>query len=267
MTWSAAEMMTVAAARGLRGATTCFVGIGLPGAAANLARRVHSPDLALVYESGALSSKPDVLPLSIGDGSVGATADAIVTVPEIFNYWVQPGRIDVGLLGAAQIDRFGNINTTVIGSDYARPEVRLPGGGGAPEIAASCHRVIVIMRHRPRALVERVDFITSVGYGAGAGHRERLGLRGRGPVKVITDIGILEPDPRRCELQLTYLHPGCEADDARAATNWPLRVAANLQRGAPPTERELTELRRLLDTRSRDDENADTQESNTERRG
>src|SRR5262249_55176182 len=166
MTYTADEMMTVSAARALRDGMTCFVGIGLPSAAANLARATHAPSLVLIYESGTLGAKPDRLPLSIGDGMLAETADAVVSVPEIFNYWLQPGRIDVGFLGAAQIDKFGNINTTVVGGDYRNPKVRLPGAGGAPEIAASCREVIVVIRQSHRSFVERVDFVTSVGHGA-----------------------------------------------------------------------------------------------------
>jgi glutaconate CoA-transferase subunit B len=239
-------MMSIAAARALRGVTACFVGIGLPSRAANLARRIHQPELVLVYEAGAVGAKPPRLPLSIGDGMLGETADYIAAVPEIFNYWVQPGRIDVGFLGAAQIDRFANINTTVIGGDYAHPKVRLPGAGGAPEIAASCGEVIVIVRQSPRAFVERLDFITSVGHGAGAGSREKLGLRGRGPTKVITDLGVLEPDPETCELVLTRVHPGVDAGQARAATGWDLQVADDLVTTDPPTDEELTQLRELV---------------------
>ena len=244
MSWSADEMMTVAAARELGPGTKCFVGIGLPSTAANVARRTHAPDLVLVYESGTIGAKPDRLPLSIGDGILAQTADAVVSVPEMFNYWLQPGRIDVGFLGAAQIDRFGNINTTVIG-DYRDPKVRLPGAGGAPEIAASCREVIVIVRQSRRAFVERVDFITSVGYGGGPGDRARLGLRGRGPVLVITDLGVLEPDPGTCELTMTRLHPGVTAEQAREATGWPLRLAADLAVTAEPTTTELAALRAL----------------------
>jgi glutaconate CoA-transferase, subunit B len=245
MTWTADEMMTVAAARQLEDGMTCFVGIGLPSTAANLARATHAPRLVLIYESGSLGSRPDRLPLSIGDGVLASTADAVVSVPEVFNYWLQPGRIDVGFLGAAQLDRLGNINTTVIGDDYRHPKVRLPGAGGAPEIAASCREVIVVVRHIQRALVERVDFVTSVGYGTGPGERERLGLTGAGPRLVITDLGILEPDPDSCELTLTRLHPGASLDKARQATGWPLAVAGDLTTTDPPSQQELEVLRRL----------------------
>jgi glutaconate CoA-transferase, subunit B len=242
--WTADEMMTVAAARALDGARSCLVGIGLPGAAANLAQRTHTPGLVLVYEAGAIGAKPDRLPLSIGDGVLAETADAVVGVPEMFNYWVQPGRIDVGFLGAAQLDRFANINTTVVG-DYDAPKVRLPGAGGAPEIAACCNEVVVILRQSRRAFVERVDFVTSVGYGDGPGHRERLGLRGRGPTRVITDLGILEPDPETCELTLTHLHEGVALEHAREATGWPLAVADDLATLPAPTAAELAALRAL----------------------
>jgi glutaconate CoA-transferase subunit B len=243
--WTAAQMMTIAAARALRDGARCFVGIGRPSAAANLARRTHAPNLVLIYESGTIGAKPGRLPLSIGDGVLAETADAVVSVPEVFNYWLQPGRIDVGFLGAAQIDRFGNINTTVIGDDYRNPTVRLPGAGGAPEIAASCREVIVVVQHSPRTFVERVDFITSVGYGQGAGHREKLNLTGRGPVMVISDLGVLEPDPQTCELTLTRVHPGVEVEQVRAATGWPLRVAPTVATTDPPSAGELAALRDL----------------------
>jgi glutaconate CoA-transferase subunit B len=239
------DVMTVAASRALKDGDVCFVGIGLPSTAANLARRTHAPGLVLVYESGTIGAKPTRLPLSIGDGELATTADAVVGVPEIFNYWLQPGRVDVGFLGAAQIDRFANINTTVIGGTYDAPKVRLPGAGGAPEIAASCGEVIVIVRQSPRTFVERVDFVTSVGYGAGPGDRERLGLPGRGPVKVISDLGVLEPDPDTRELTMTALHEGVSADDARDATGWDLRIAAGAAATPAPTGEELAALREL----------------------
>jgi glutaconate CoA-transferase, subunit B len=243
--WTTDEMMTVAAARALEDGSSCFVGIGLPSTAANLARRTHAPGLVMIYEAGAIGARPDRLPLSIGDGILARTADAVVTVPEIFNYWLQPGRIDVGFLGAAQIDRFGNINTTVIGTDYDNPKVRLPGAGGAPEIAASCGEVIVIVRQSTRTFVERVDFVTSVGYGQGPGDRERLGLTGRGPVRVITDLGVLEPDPESLELTLTQVHPGVDAAQAQEATGWELAVTDDLRDTPPPTPEELEALREL----------------------
>jgi glutaconate CoA-transferase, subunit B len=246
--WTSDEMMTVAAARALRDGAVCLVGIGLPSTAANLARRTHAPDLVLVYESGTLGAKPDCLPLSIGDGVLAETADSVVSVPEVFNYWVQPGRIDVGFLGAAQLDRFANINTTVVGGDYGHPEVRLPGAGGAPEIAASCREVIVIVRHGRRTFVDRVDFVTSVGYGSGPGDRRRLGLRGTGPRQVITDLGVLEPDPDTCELVLTGVHPGVTVDQVMAATGWPLRVREPVTPTEPPTGTELAALRALRST-------------------
>jgi glutaconate CoA-transferase, subunit B len=245
VSWTADEMMTVAAARALRDGDRCFVGIGRPSTAANLARRTHAPNLVLIYESGTIGAKPARLPLSIGDGVLAETADAVVSVPEIFNYWLQPGRVDVGFLGAAQIDRYGNINTTVIGDDYDDPRVRLPGAGGAPEIAASCREVIVIVKHTPRTFVERVDFVTSVGYGSGPGDRARLGLTGRGPVLVITDLGVLEPDPDTAELTLTQVHPGVDPARAAEATGWPLAVAASLRTTPDPSAAELSALRLL----------------------
>ena len=248
MSYTPDEMMTVTAARALRDGMTCFVGIGLPSEAANLARATHAPGLTLIYESGTIGAKPDVLPLSIGDGVLAQTADAVVSVPEIFNYWLQPGRIDVGFLGAAQLDRFGNINTTLIGGDYDTPLVRLPGAGGAPEIAAACREVIVVIRQSRRTFTERVDFVTSVGFGDGPGARSRLGLTGAGPRRIITDLGVLEPDPVTCELTLTSIYPGVAVADVRAATGWDLRVASELAGIPPPDVAELAALRRLART-------------------
>ena len=242
--YTAAEMMAVAAARRLEDGTVCFVGIGLPSRAANLARATHAPGCVLIYESGTIGAKPSHLPLSIGDGELAETADAVVSVPEIFGYWLQGGRIDVGFLSAAQIDRFGNLNSTVIG-DYEHPKVRLPGGGGAPEIAASCRETLVMLEHTPRAFVDRLDFVTTVGYGDGPGARERYGLTGRGVTAVITDLGVLEPDPATFELTLTALHPGVTVDRVRQATGWPLRVAERVEVGAAPTDLELEALRSL----------------------
>ena len=245
LAYTADEMMTVAAARALRDGMTCFVGIGLPSAAANLARATHAPGLVLIYESGTIGAKPTELPLSVGDGILAETADAVVSVPEVFNYWLQPGRIDVGFLGAAQIDKFGNINTTVIGGDYEHPSVRLPGAGGAPEIAASCREVIVVVRQSIRSFVERVDFVTSVGYGSGPGDRERLGLTGAGPKKIITDLGVLEPAPLTLEFTLTGLFPGVSAAAAQERTGWHLAVAADPEIIPGPSPTELDALRSL----------------------
>ena len=244
--YSSDEIMTVTAARALHDGMTCFVGIGLPSDAANLARRTHAPNLVLIYESGTIGAKPGSLPLSIGDGILAETADAVVSVPEIFNYWLQPGRIGIGFLGAAQIDKFANINTTVIGADYAEPKVRLPGAGGAPEIAASCREVIVVVRQTLRTFVHRVDFVTSVGFGDGPGSRKYFGLTGAGPQKVITDLGVLEPDPQTCELVLTAVYPGVSVAAVRERTGWDLRIAADLGEIAPPRRGELAVLRDLI---------------------
>jgi glutaconate CoA-transferase subunit B len=243
--YTAEEMMTVGAARYLRDGSVCFVGIGRPSTAANLARATHARGVVLVYESGTLGAKPDRLPLSIGDSILADTADAVVSVPEVFSYWLQSGRVDVGFLSAAQIDRFGNINTTIVGGEYRHPRVRLPGAGGAPEIAALSKEVIVIVHQSLRTFVDKVDFVTSVGFGDGPGARERLGLPGAGPRLVITDIGVLSPDPVSCELTLTHIHPGVDVAQVRAATGWPLSVAENLEVSAPPTAYELEVLRRL----------------------
>lgn len=253
MNVSADEMMVVTASRSLRDGDVCFVGIGQPSTAANLARRTHAPGVVLVYESGALGAKPDRLPLSIGDDILAETADAVISVPEVFNYWLQAGRIDIGFLGGAQLDRFANINTTVIGDDYEHPKVRLPGAGGAPEIAASCREVLIIMRQTPRSFVDRVDFVTSVGFGRGKGDRERLGLRGNGPVRVITDLGVLEPDPATCELTLTAVHPGVGVEQVRENTGWELRVSDELATTAVPDDNELAILRQLQQTLGRSD--------------
>ena len=242
-TYTSDEMMTIAAARALTDGMTCFVGIGLPSAAANLARTTHAPNLVLIYESGTIGSKPGRLPLSIGDGILAETADAVVSVPEMFNYWLQPGRIAVGFLGAAQIDKYGNINTTIIGGDYAHPKVRLPGAGGAPEIAASCQEVIVVVRQSRRTFVDRVEFITSVGYGDGPGSREKLGLRGAGPQKIITDLGILTPDPATCEFTMTALFEGVTQQAVRERTGWDIQFAAEPELIAAPRGDELAALR------------------------
>ena len=220
------EIMTVAAARALRNDDVCFVGIGAPSAACNLARLTHAPDITLIYESGTIDTKPDVLPLSIGDGELCDTALTTVSVPEMFRYWLQGGRITVGFLGGAQIDRFANLNTTVVGP-YAKPKVRLPGGGGAPEIATSCGEIFITMQMSKRAFVETLDFVTSLGHGSGPGSRAALGVRTRGPTRVITDLCVLEPDAATCELTVVSLHPGVSAGDVQAQSGWLLRFAGN----------------------------------------
>lgn len=244
MDYSADEMMTVSAARMLRNGAVCFVGIGLPSKAANLARLTHAPEIVLIYESGPIGAKPTVLPLSIGDGELSTTADTTVSTSEIFTFWLQGGRIDVGFLGAAQIDRFANINTTVIGS-YGRPTVRLPGAGGAPEIAGSAGEVLLILRQTRKTFVSQLDFTTSVGHGTGGDYRKRIGLTGVGPVAAITDLGILQPDQVSKELTLTSIHSGVTLDEVRAATSWDLKVASNLEVTPAPTSEELSILREL----------------------
>jgi glutaconate CoA-transferase subunit B len=239
------EVQTVVAARRLARTKTVFIGVGRPSTAAILARMVHNPSLVLIYESGTIGAKPFRIPLSIGDGELSETADAVVSVPEMFNYWIGAGRVDLAFLGAAQVDRFANLNSTVIG-DYDRPRTRLPGAGGAPEIAASCGEVVIVAPHSRRTLVERLDFVTTVGHGDGPGSRERLGLRGKGPTAVITDLGVLEPDPQTAVLTLTQLHEGVAVDDAREATGWELAVADELRVTEPPSETELGALRELL---------------------
>jgi glutaconate CoA-transferase subunit B len=237
-------MMTIQAARRLKNGTVCFVGIGLPSAAANVARLTHAPDVVLIYESGTIGAKPDVLPLSIGDGELAEHADTVVSVPEIFRYWLQGGRVDVGFLGAAQIDRFGNINTTVIG-DYAKPAVRLPGAGGAPEIASNAKEVWIIIKQTTRSFVERLDFLTSAGHLEGGDSRQRSGARGAGPTAIITDLGVLAPHPVTKELTLTALHPGVTVEQAIASTGWDLKVSEPLAVTAAPTTLELETLRDL----------------------
>ncbi|MEM1400402.1 MAG: CoA-transferase, partial [Pseudomonadota bacterium] len=190
--YSPTEMMTVVAARALTNDDVCFVGIGAPSAACNLARLTRCPDITLIYESGTIGTKPDVLPLSIGDGELCETALNTVAVPEMFRYWLQGGRITKGFLGAAQIDRFANINTTVVG-DYHNPKVRLPGGGGAPEIATSCGEILITMKQSKRGFVDKIDFVTSIGHGEGGDHRARLGITTKGPTKIMTDLCVMEP--------------------------------------------------------------------------
>jgi glutaconate CoA-transferase, subunit B len=238
------EMMTIAAARALRNEDVCFVGIGMPSAAANLARLTHAPDITLIYESGTIATKPDVLPLSIGDGELCDTALTTVSVPEMFRYWLQGGRISVGFLGGAQIDRFANLNTTVVGP-YDKPKVRLPGGGGAPEIAISCGEIFIIMSQSRRSFVEKLDFITSLGHGEGGDHRARLGVATRGPTRLITDLAVFAPDPDSKEMTVVSLHPGVTREQVAENTGWPVRYAADVADTPAPTASELEVLREL----------------------
>lgn len=238
------EMMTVTAARALENGTTCFVGIGLPSEAANLARLTHAPDVVLIYESGTLQTKPDILPLSIGDGELSDSALTTVAVPEMFRYWLQGGKIDVGFLGTAQIDRFANLNTTLIG-DYREPKVRLPGGGGAPEIATSAGEVFITLKHSKRAFVKDVDFVTTVGFGRDGKAREGVPNIGRGPSRVITDLCVMKPDAETRELVVVSLHPGVTHEDVIEATGWEIRFAEQLQTTPEPDENELSILREL----------------------
>jgi len=238
------EIMTIAAARLLKNGAVCFVGIGLPSTAANLARLTHAPDIVLIYESGPIGAKPPVLPLSIGDGNLAETADTVVSTPEIFRYWLQGGRVDVGFLGAAQIDRFANINTTVIG-EYRKPSTRLPGAGGAPEIASCAGEVVLVLKQSARAFVKKLDFVTSVGHLDGGDARSRLRLPGKGPVAVVTDLCLMEPDLVSKELTVTQLHPGISRDKVVEATSWEIRFAAEVKETAAPTTVELDTLRDL----------------------
>jgi glutaconate CoA-transferase, subunit B len=244
MTYTSDELMTVAAARCVGNDDVCFVGIGVPSAACNLARLTHAPRITLIYESGTIGTRPSVLPLSIGDGELCATALTTVSVPEFFRYWLTSGRITAGFLGAAQIDRFANLNTTVIGP-YDRPAVRLPGAGGAPEMAAACQRIFVVMPHSRRAFTERLDFLTSLGHGDGAGHRARMGLTTAGPAKVITDLCVLEPDVATRELTVTSVHPGISPAQIQEATGWAVRFADDPGETRPPDPDELEALRAL----------------------
>jgi len=242
--FSATEMMTIAAARALKNDDVVFVGIGAPSAACNLARLTHAPDITLIYESGTIGTKPDVLSLSIGDGELCETAVTTVSVPEMFRYWLQGGRISVGFLGGAQIDRFGNINTTVIG-DYHTPKIRLPGGGGAPEIASSCQKVFITMKQSLRGFVDKIDFYTSFGHGEGGDHRKRLGITTQGPMLLVTDLAVWEPDPIRKEFTVTSLHPGVTRDAVQATVGWTVAVADSVTETPPPTTEELDVLRAL----------------------
>ena len=244
MSYTENEMMTVAAARALSNRDICFVGIGMPSAACNLARLTHAPDITLVYESGTIATKPDVLPLSIGDGELCDTALTTVSVPEMFRYWLQGERFTVGFLGGAQIDRYANLNTTVVGP-YEQPKTRLPGGGGAPEISNCCGEIFIIMRQAPRSFVQKLDFVTSFGHGEGGDHRARMGIRTKGPTKLITDLAMFEPDSETKEMRVTSIHPGVTREQIEANTGWLVRFASDVGETAPPTEQELSTLREL----------------------
>jgi glutaconate CoA-transferase, subunit B len=244
MTYTPAEMMTITAARALGNDDICFVGIGLPSAACNLARLTHAPGIQLIYESGTLGTRPKVLPLSIGDGELCETALTTVSVPEVFRYWLQGGRISVGFLGGAQVDRFGNLNTTVIGG-YAKPKVRLPGSGGATEIAMSCAQVYIIMRQGSRSFVKQLDFLTTLGHGRTGRERRELGLSTKGPVLLVTDLCVMRPDAETNEMKVTSLHPGITREQVRENTSWEVRFAEKPAETEPPAAIELEALREL----------------------
>ena len=250
MSYSSSEMMTVAAARALKDDDICFVGIGLPSAACNLARLTHAPRLTLVYESGTLQTRPQVLPLSIGDGELCETALTTVSVPEMFQYWLQGGRITVGFLGGAQVDRYGNLNSTVIG-DYRSPKVRLPGSGGATEIATACHRVYIVMRHGARSFVSKLDFLTSLGHGPTGRERRELGVTTEGPSLIVTDLCTMRPDPQSKEFEVVTLHPGVSRERVQENTGWPLRFAARIDETPAPAAGELAALRDLNERTAR----------------
>src|ERR1700693_4022314 len=238
------EIMTVSAARALKNDDICFVGIGQPSAACNLARLTHAPGITLIYESGTLATKPSILPLSIGDGELCDTALTTVSVPEMFSYWLQGGRVTVGFLGGAQIDKFANLNTTVVG-DYANPKTRLPGGGGAPEIATSSGEIFIIMKQTKRGFVDKIDFFTSLGHGEGGDHRARLGVKTKGPTKLITDLCVFEPDPATKEMTVVSIHPGVAREQIDANTGWKVRYANKVTETLAPTDAELEALRAI----------------------
>jgi glutaconate CoA-transferase, subunit B len=246
MNYSSTELMIVNAARMLKDGDVVFVGVGQPNLACNLAKRTHAPNLVMIYEAGVIGAEPARLPLSIGDPTLVSGSLSVVGMYEIFSNYLQRGNVDVGFLGGAQIDKFGNINATIIGGDYIHPKVRLPGSGGAQEIAAWANRCYVMTPHQKRRFPEKCDFTTSAGYLDGRNGREKAGLRGKGPVAVVTDLGVLEPDETG-ELVLTELHPGKSTEDAINNTGWALKVAANVIITDPVTENELRILREELD--------------------
>lgn len=245
LTYSSAELMTINAARLLRDGDVVFVGVGLPNLACNLARRTHAPNITMIYEAGVVGAQPARLPLSIGDPTLVSGAASVCSMYEIFAFYLQRGLIDVGFLGGAQIDRFGNVNATVIG-DYTHPKVRLPGSGGSAEIAAWANRTYLLTPHQKRRFPEKCDFVTGAGFLTGGDSRRVSGVRGGGPQTVVTDIGLLEPDAAG-ELTLVALHPDQTSEKAKANTGWELKVAAEVRQTPPPTAEELRLLRDELD--------------------
>ena len=243
-TYTPDEMMAISASRMLSDTDVCFVGIGAPSVACNVARLTHAPHITLIYESGTIGTCPDVLPLSIGDGELCDTALTTVSVPEMFRYWLQGGHITIGFLGAAQLDKFGNINTTVIG-DYNTPKTRLPGGGGATEIASASQEVFITMKQSKRGMVEKIDFYTSFGFGDGGNHRQSLGLTTKGPSVLITDLAIWRANPKTKELQPVSLHAGVTKAQMQDTCGWKISYADNLTITPEPTARELSVLRDL----------------------
>ena len=250
MNYTASEMMTVAAARALSNDDICFVGIGLPSAACNLARLTHAPGITLIYESGTLQTRPQILPLSIGDPELCETALTTVSVPEMFRYWLQGGRITIGFLGGAQVDRFGNLNSTVIGR-YANPKVRLPGSGGATEIATACRKTFLTLRHNKRSLVERVDFVTSMGHGRTGVERKAFGLKTLGPQLLVTDLCIMTPDSATHEFTVASIHPGVTREQIEENTGWRVRFSDSVAETPAPSEAELRVLRNLNERTAR----------------
>lgn len=245
-TYSASEMMIAVAARMLKGARTVFVGVGLPNIACNLARITVAPDMEMIYESGVYGARPERLPLSIGDPTLVSGALSVVSMADLFGLYLQRGLVEIALLGGAQIDKYGNLNSSVIG-DYAKPKTRLPGSGGACEIATNAQRTFMIMRLKRRAFVEKLDFITSPGHLSGGDSRARLGLPGKGPEIVITDKAILNFDNADREMQLSALYPGVSEADVRAETGWELRRAPTIEEVSPPSVEELRLIREELD--------------------
>jgi glutaconate CoA-transferase, subunit B len=246
VTYTDSEMMIAVAARVLKGARTVFVGVGLPNIACNLARYTVAPDLELIYESGVYGARPERLPLSIGDPTLVSGAVSVVSMADLFGLYLQRGLVEIALLGGAQIDRYGNLNTTVIG-DYSKPKTRLPGSGGACEIAINAQRTFMIMRLKRRAFVDKLDFLTSPGHLTGGDSRARLGLPGGGPELVITDKAILNFDNPQHEMQLSELYPGITAEDVRMEVGWPLRLAEMIKETVGPTAEELHLIRDEVD--------------------